>query len=216
MNNAIDRREFLTRAGLTLAVVATSSSLKVFALGPQATGSEIFSPGPWLQITPDNQVTILLCKSEMGQGIHTAIPMIVADELEADWDQVRTEMAPVEAEYADPVINQHGTFGSMSLRNMYLPLRNLGAAGREILLEAAAQKWNVPVSQCEAIQSKIHHQARGRSHRGIGAGADQGPYTLSGRWVWWARSDRGSTGSSGTLQGNWQTHQGRLDARRGY
>ncbi|MCK5353454.1 xanthine dehydrogenase family protein molybdopterin-binding subunit, partial [bacterium] len=154
---------FLTRAGLTLAIVATPSSLKVLAMGPAATASDVFSPGTWLQITPDNQVTILLCKSEMGQGIHTAIPMIVADELEADWSQVKTEMAPVEAEYADPVINQHGTFGSMSLRNMYEPLRHLGAAGREILVEAAAKKWNVPVSQCEAIQGKVHHKSSGRS-----------------------------------------------------
>jgi len=97
MSSTIDRREFLTRAGLTLAIVATPSSLKVLAMGPAATASDVFSPGPWLQITPDNQVTILLCKSEMGQGIHTAIPMIVADELEADWNQVKTEMAPVEA-----------------------------------------------------------------------------------------------------------------------
>ena len=163
MNNTIDRREFLSRAGLTLAIAATPTSLKVFAMGPADTASQIFSPGPWLQITPDNRVTILLCKSEMGQGIHTAIPMIVADELEADWGQVETEMAPVEAEYADPVINQHGTFGSMSMRNLYQPLRLLGAAGREILVEAAAQKWNVPVSQCEAIQSQVHHQSSGRS-----------------------------------------------------
>jgi isoquinoline 1-oxidoreductase beta subunit len=163
MSSTIDRREFLTRAGLTLAIVATPSSLKVLAMGPAATASDVFSPGPWLQITPDNQVTILLCKSEMGQGIHTAIPMIVADELEADWSQVTTEMAPVEAEYADPVINQHGTFGSMSMRNLYEPLRKLGAAGREILVEAAAKKWNVPVSQCEAIQGKVHHQASSRT-----------------------------------------------------
>ena len=163
MSSTIDRREFLTRAGLTLAIVATPSSLKILAMGPAATASDVFSPGPWLQITPDNQVTILLCKSEMGQGIHTAIPMIVADELEADWNQVRTEMAPVEAEYADPVINQHGTFGSMSMRNLYEPLRKLGAAGREILVEAAAKKWNVPVSQCEAIQGKVHHQPSSRT-----------------------------------------------------
>ncbi len=163
MSSTIDRREFLTRTGLTLAIVATPSSLKVFALGPADTAADVFSPGPWLQITPDNQVTVLLCKSEMGQGIHTAIPMIVADELEAEWGQVRTEMAPVEAEYADPVLNQHGTFGSVSMRNLYQPLRQLGAAGREILVEAAAQKWNVPVSQCEAIQGKVQHQPSGRS-----------------------------------------------------
>ena len=124
MNNAIDRREFLTRAGLTLAVVATSSSLKVFALGPQATGSEIFSPGPWLQITPDNQVTILLCKSEMGQGIHTAIPMIVADELEAEWGLVRTEMAPG---------------GSLLCRPQTQPTRNLRKHEFEKYVPSAAQ-----------------------------------------------------------------------------
>ncbi|MDA2934575.1 molybdopterin-dependent oxidoreductase, partial [Acidobacteria bacterium AH-259-D05] len=135
----------------------------VFAMGPADTASEIFSPGPWLQITPDNRVTILLCKSEMGQGIHTAIPMIVADELEADWGQVQTEMAPVEAEFADPVHHMHATFGSQSIRHLYEPLRKLGAAGREILVEAAAQKWNVPVSQCEAIQGKVHHQPSGRT-----------------------------------------------------
>ena len=163
MSSTIDRRAFLTRAGLTLAIVATPSSLKVLAMGPAATASDVFSPGPWLQITPDNQVTVLLCKSEMGQGIHTAIPMIVADELEADWSQVKTVMAPVEAEYADPVHHMHATFGSQSIRHLYQPLRKLGAAGREILVEAAANKWNVAASECEAIQGKVRHKSSGRS-----------------------------------------------------
>ena len=162
MKSTIDRREFLNRAGLTLAIAATPSSFQVFAMG-QDTPTEMFSPGPWLQITPDNRVTILLCKSEMGQGIHTAIPMIVADELEADWNQVETEMAPVEAEFADPVHHMHATFGSQSIRHLYLPLRKLGAAGREILVQAAARKWNVAVTECEAIQSKVRHTPSGRT-----------------------------------------------------
>ena len=162
MKNAIDRREFLSRAGLTLAIAATPSSFQVLALG-QDTASEMFSPGPWLQITPDNRVTVLLCKTEMGQGIHTAIPMIVADELGADWDQVETEMAPVEAEFADPVHHMHATFGSQSIRHLYLPLRKLGAAGREILIQAAAQKWNVAVGECEAVLGKVQHKSSGRS-----------------------------------------------------
>ena len=91
MKSTIDRREFLTRTGLTLAVAATPSGLQVFAMGQAETTADVFSPGPWLQIMPDDRVTVLLCKSEMGQGIHTAIPMIVADELEADWEQVETE-----------------------------------------------------------------------------------------------------------------------------
>ncbi|MEE8349867.1 MAG: molybdopterin cofactor-binding domain-containing protein [Acidobacteriota bacterium] len=162
MKNAIDRREFLNRAGLTLAIAATPSSFQILAMG-QDTTPKVFSPGPWLQITPDNRVTVLLCKTEMGQGIHTAIPMIVADELEADWNQVDTVMAPVEDEFADPVHHMHATFGSQSIRHMYLPLRNLGAAGREILVEAAARQWNVAVGECEAIQGTVHHQASGRT-----------------------------------------------------
>ena len=89
--------------------------------------------------------------------------MIVADELEADWSQVKTEMAPVEAEYADPVHHMHATFGSQSIRHLYQPLRKLGAAGREILVEAAANKWNVAASECEAIQGRVHHKSSGRS-----------------------------------------------------
>ncbi|MFB3120513.1 MAG: molybdopterin cofactor-binding domain-containing protein, partial [Stenotrophomonas maltophilia] len=146
-----------------LAVVATSSSLKVFALGEADTAAGVFSPGPWLQITPDNQVTVLLCKSEMGQGIHTAIPMIVADELEADWNQVKTEMAPVTEEYQDPVMKSHSTYGSTTIRHLYEPLRKLGATGREILIEAAAKKWNVAAGECEAIQGKIHHKSSSRT-----------------------------------------------------
>ncbi len=163
MKSTIDRREFLTRAGLTLAIAATPSSLKVFALGEADTALEVFSPGPWLQITPDNQVTVLLCKSEMGQGVHTAIPMIVADELEADWNQVKTEMAPVTEEYQDPVMKSHSTYGSTTIRHLYEPLRKLGATGREILIEAAAKKWNVAAGECEAIQGKIHHKSSSRT-----------------------------------------------------
>ena len=162
MKSTLDRREFLSRAGLTLAIAATPSSFQVLAMG-QDTPSELFSPGPWLQITPDNRVTVLLCKTEMGQGIHTAIPMIVADELEADWGQVETEMAPVEAEFADPVHHMHATFGSQSIRHLYLPLRKLGAAGREILIQAAAGKWNVAVGECEAALGKVQHKSSGRS-----------------------------------------------------
>jgi isoquinoline 1-oxidoreductase beta subunit len=163
MKSTIDRREFLTRTGLTLAVVATPSSLRVFALGEADTASEVFSPGPWLQITPDNQVMVLLCKSEMGQGVHTAIPMIVADELEADWNQVKTEMAPVTEEYQDPIMKSHSTYGSTTIRHLYEPLRKLGASGREILVEAAAKKWNVATGECEAIQGRVHHKSSGRT-----------------------------------------------------
>ena len=103
-------------------------------------------------------------KSEMGQGIHTALPMIVADELDADWNQVRIESAPVREEYDDPDAQQgHVTYGSTSVRHLYEPMRKAGAAGREMLLQAAAQKWDVPVSECETSQSQVLHKRSGRA-----------------------------------------------------
>ena len=164
MSSTIDRRAFLTRAGLTLAIVATPSSLKVLAMGPAATASDVFSPGPWLQITPDNQVTVLLCKSEMGQGIHTAIPMIVADELDVKWEQVRIEQAPTRKQYYSPgPRSSYGTGGSSGVRTMYDPLRQAAAAGREMLVQAGAEKWSVPVSECQASEGSVHHRPSGRS-----------------------------------------------------
>ena len=102
----ISRRTLLTGAGLTLAVAATPVGLRFFA-GPRPDAmSEALNPSIWVKITPDNQVTVVMCKSEMGQGIHIALPMIVADELDADWDQVRIEKAPVREEYNDPEAQQ--------------------------------------------------------------------------------------------------------------
>ena len=163
MKKTMNRRQFLAGSGLTLAIVATPVGLRVLSFTKAATASGIFSPGPWLRITPDNQVLVLLCKSEMGQGVHTAIPMIVADELEADWNQVKTQMAPVTEEYQDPIMKSHSTYGSTTIRHLYQPLRKLGAAGREMLIEAAAKKWNVATNECEAIQGKVYHQPSGRT-----------------------------------------------------
>ena len=81
MKSTIDRRAFLTRAGLTMAVAATPSGLKVFAMGPAELDSKLFQPTVWYTLATDNQLTVMVNKSEMGQGTHTALPMIVADEL---------------------------------------------------------------------------------------------------------------------------------------
>ena len=163
MKNTIDRREFLTRTGLTLAVAATPSGLKVFALGQADTDSDRFRPNVWFTLTPENKVTVTVNKSEMGQGTHTAIAMIVAEELEADWNQVDVEQAPFREEYFTPGQSGMSTGGSSSMRTLYEPLRKAGAAGREMLLKAAAQKWNAAVDECEASQGKVHHKPSGRS-----------------------------------------------------
>ena len=164
MSSTIDRREFLTRTGLTLAVAATPSGLKVFAMGPADTDSDLFQPTVWYTLATDNQLTVMVNKSEMGQGTHTALPMIVADELDVKWEQVRIEQAPTRKQYYSPgPRSSYGTGGSSGVRTMYEPLRQAAAAGREMLVQAGAEKWSVPVSECQASEGSVHHRPSGRS-----------------------------------------------------
>jgi isoquinoline 1-oxidoreductase beta subunit len=125
--------------------------------------SHYFSPNVWLLITPDNIVTVIVGKSEMGQGVSTSLPMIVADELEADWKQVRVKMAPAGKEYKDPIWDMQTTGGSTSIRHMFWPLRKASAAAREMLVSAAAQTWGVPIRECEAYRGTVRHIRSGRS-----------------------------------------------------
>ena len=139
MRETITRRQFLAHTGLTLAVASTPAGVRSFAMGETDTSSEIFRPSAWFTITPDNRITVFVCKSEMGQGIHTALPILVAEELDADWSQVQIRQAPVTEEYVDPVQGSQMTYGSTSLRHLYEPLRiAAAAAGRcwcKLLLE---------------------------------------------------------------------------------
>ncbi len=122
-----------------------------------------FSPNAWLLITPDNIITVTVGKSEMGQGVFTSLPMIVADEIEADWKQVRVKTAPAGKEYKDPVWGMQTTGGSTSIRHMFEPLRKASAAAREMLVSAAAETWGVPIHECEAYRGTVRHKESGRS-----------------------------------------------------
>ncbi len=160
MTTRITRRDFLQKsmagAGLTLAVSITPWGYQVFkaeAAGPAKT--DLFSPSVWLHIAPDNIVTIMVNKSEMGQGVDTALPMIVADELDADWQQIKVETALAGKKYVDPQWGMQLTGGSTSVRHMFEPLSRAGAAAREMLIEAAARTWKVEPSQCVAHKGRI-------------------------------------------------------------
>src|SRR6202035_2664551 len=115
-------------------------------------GKEVFSPNAYLRITPDNKVTIVVARSEMGQGVRTALPMILAEELEADWKQIEIEQAGASTLYGD-----QGTGGSASVRTTWDPMRKAGAAAREMLISAAALTWGVPRSACAAENGSIVH-----------------------------------------------------------
>lgn len=119
-------------------------------------GSEPFAPNAWVRLDESGDVTILIHKSEMGQGVWTALPMIVAEEMDADWRRVRAERAPTRPEY------QTATGGSSSVRDSWDGLRRAGAAARTMLVTAAAKRWNVPESACRTSNGEVIHTASGR------------------------------------------------------
>ncbi len=117
-----------------------------------------FKPNAWLEIPPDGAVNIWTGRSEMGQGVRTAMPMIVAEELEADWQAVHVIQADANAAYGDQM-----TVGSRSVQTGWEPLRRAGAAAREMLISAAALTWGVPPSECRAEKGVVRHASSGRS-----------------------------------------------------
>jgi isoquinoline 1-oxidoreductase subunit beta len=108
--------------------------------------------GVYLGIEPDGTVIIVAHRSEMGTGIRTALPMVAADELEADWQRVRIEQAPGDPRYGD-----QNTDGSKSIRDFYAALRQAGATARLMLERAAAAAWGVPVAECRARNHQVVH-----------------------------------------------------------
>jgi len=111
----------------------------------------------WIHVGTDDLVTILIDKSEMGQSILTGLAMIAADELDCDWKKVRTEFAPADKVYFNPRFGAQGTGGSSGTPTSWDPLRKASATARAMLLEAAAQKWGVDASQCNAENNTILH-----------------------------------------------------------
>lgn len=151
----LSRRNFLksgtlAAGGLVLGFGLSNDGL----LAQEIAGGRI---NGWIRIDPDETVTITLANAEMGQGVHTAMPMILAEELEADWSTVRVVKAsalPFEqgAEGARP-----NTGGSRSVRSAFEPLSKAGASAREMLRQAAAKKWGVGLHECTARNGAVHH-----------------------------------------------------------
>lgn len=148
------RREFV------IAGAAAGAGLVIGFYLPHKSRSEgePFSPNAYLRITPDNKVTVVVARSEMGQGVRTALPMILAEELEADWKQIEIEQAGASTLFGDQT-----TGGSASVRTTWDPMRKAGATAREMLISAAALTWNVPRSSCTAENGRIKHAVSNRS-----------------------------------------------------
>src|SRR5437870_7285244 len=120
-------------------------------------GAAPFAPNAWLRISPDNSVLIVVDRSEMGQGVTTSLPMLVAEELDADWTKVKIESAPADKAYINPMFGMQGTGGSTSIRAAYTPLRKAGAAAREMLVAAACQTWAVDRVDCRTERGAVIH-----------------------------------------------------------
>ncbi len=164
MKSSLSRRDFLKgcvgAAGLTIACSLTPSGYRLLSAAEVEKGA--FKPNVWYEITPDNLVTITIPNSEMGQGVRTAFSMLVADELEADWGHVRVKQAPAADQFKSPLLGGQVTVGSASVRGFYEPLRKAGAAGRAVLVKAAAQTWKVPEDECEASRGVVTHKKSSR------------------------------------------------------
>jgi CO/xanthine dehydrogenase Mo-binding subunit len=122
-----------------------------------------FAPNAFVRIGTDSAVTVILPQAEMGQGVYTALPMLVAEELEVGLDQVKVEHAPGnDRMYANPLLGFQVTGGSSSVRAFYEPLRQAGATARTMLVAAAAQSWSVDPDSCRAEKGAVIHPETGR------------------------------------------------------
>jgi isoquinoline 1-oxidoreductase subunit beta len=121
--------------------------------------TQTYTLNPFVRIGVDGAVTLVVNKSEMGQGVHTSLPMLLAEELACDWSAVRVESAPVAPVYNNPVTGLQMTGGSMSIRTEWERLRTFGAAAREMLIGAAAERWKVDRSGCRAEHGAVVHRS---------------------------------------------------------
>ena len=163
----VDRRSFLKLSalaggGLVLGFYLKSAGRMLGAeIGqPTAATADEFAPNAFIRIAPDGRVTLVAHKPEVGQGIRTSLPMIIAEELDADWKSVRIVAGDLDSAYGP---GSQSAGGSTSTPTSYTNMRKLGATARAMLVEAAAQTWNVPASECTTADGAVAHAASGRT-----------------------------------------------------
>jgi isoquinoline 1-oxidoreductase subunit beta len=165
--HTLSRRTFLRAGAAAGGGLLVSFSLPARIGTTLAAGAQSvpdFMPNGFIRIDRDGHVTLIMHKVEMGQGTYTAMPMLIAEELEVDLSQVRLEHAPPDdALYAEPLFGVQETGGSTSVRGNWEPLRRAGATARSMLVSAAAQTWGVASSDCRAASGAVIHGPTGRS-----------------------------------------------------
>ncbi len=155
MKTKISRRSFLKNTSLVIAVSALSDHITLLNWSAQAMADPSFKPHAFLEIATDNRITVWVGQTNLGQGTHTGIPMIIADELDAAWETVRVKPAPAGEAFKDPVWHAQITGGSTSIRHRWDMLRRVGAAARQMLRQAAAGQWGIPVEKCSTASGRV-------------------------------------------------------------
>ncbi len=159
----VSRRSFLRTAAIAgggLLLYSTAFGKGALAGGGEAEETAL---NAWLRIAPDGIVTIIVSQAEIGQGISTTMPALIAQELGADWNRVKFENSPTDPSYRNPRINWQFTGNSESTTSFFDLMRQMGAAGREMLISVASSKWNVRPEECDTENSKVIHRPSGES-----------------------------------------------------
>nr|MDQ3743660.1 molybdopterin-dependent oxidoreductase [Acidobacteriota bacterium] len=166
----LNRRNFLRASttaagGLLLALYLDLPAMAQEGGGPPPPAQpKVYPPDAFVHVRPDGKIIIQVNRLEFGQGVQTALPMILADELDADWSQVVAELAPAADVYKDPLFGIQMVGGSGSIAHSFQQYRELGAKARAMLVAAAADRWHVAPEQCRTEQSVVHGPA-GQSAR---------------------------------------------------
>ena len=168
MSSSVTRRDFLRAsavagAGLSIAVYLPSCTPS----GPARSGDGTppFQPNAWVRVRSDGSVTLVIDRSEMGQGVLTALPMLLAEELDVPWESVSIEQAPAGQQYINADFGIQGTGGSSSVHAAWKPLREAGARARLMLMTAAANAWAAPLAECSTEPGVVLHAASRRRIR---------------------------------------------------
>ncbi len=161
----IARRDFLKTTatiGGGLCIAAYVPELAAHPDSSAPASATVFAPNAFVRIAPDDTVTVISNHSEMGQGIYTSLPMLLNEELEADWSKIKVEAAPVDPVYNHTLYGVQMTGGSSTTPSEWERFRKMGAMARIMLVDAAAQKWGVPASECRVQKGVVIHSASGK------------------------------------------------------
>jgi len=151
----IDRRNFLIGGVVIGAGLYVGIRFAGNRFGHSAPTGDSLQPNAFVRVAPDDTVTVIIGKAEMGQGVYTGLAMVVAEELDVDPNRVKVEMAGADPAFNVPGLPLQFTGGSMSTHTTYQPLREAGAKARAMLLAAAAQRWNVDAATLRTDDGKV-------------------------------------------------------------